>query len=83
MNSKTVEYIPPEFEFTARKKCGCLVGVCADMGDRETGAEVAKWIARGLAVERLPRARVVEILKNERFGCHCELESQNLQLKLF
>lgn len=59
----------PDFEYIARDNHGCLIGVCADMGDRWTANAVRDFIKDGLHVNRYTLEEVKEILSKEEMGC--------------
>jgi len=44
--------------YVARRKCGCVVTLIADSGDKFTAKEVARCILNGLAIQREPIEKV-------------------------
>ena len=51
--------------YIALEPCGCMVGRCADRGDKITARWVRDWIADGLKVERV----TVEEANSRKLGC--------------
>jgi hypothetical protein len=71
-----------EYDYAAYLPCGCLVGLCVDMADKETGKNVSKWITEGCAVKRVHRSELKEIMANG-IGCKCEQKQTEGQISLF
>lgn len=53
--------------YIGRIKCGCVVAVVIDTMDKETGNDVAEFIASGYAIERM----TFEDWKRVKLGCKC------------
>jgi hypothetical protein len=53
--------------YVGRKPCGCIVAVVVDTQDKQTGKDVGKFIANGLAVERMTN----EAFEAVKAGCAC------------
>ena len=70
----------PTHDYVATAKCGCVVGLIADMkgAEKDTAKEVADFIRRGCKVELLSRES--EQFKNAlaSFGHHCQPEQPSL-----
>lgn len=66
MKQKQVIDIPaPSHDYVGRKPCGCVVAIVADLGDKETGQNVAELIKDGLIIDRLPRQEAAHLLMQE------------------
>jgi hypothetical protein len=78
MNQKKINHpFEATHDYCAFKKCGCLVGLAVDMGDRETAKMVGEFIRGGCYVERHPRTDLPELLKDG-IGCHCPKDQASL-----
>ena len=64
-----------EYAYAAYAKCGCLVGLCVDMQDKDTAKDIAEWITGGCSIERFHLSKRDEILKNG-FGHKCGKNKQ-------
>lgn len=56
-----------KFCYVARKSCGCVIGVCTDMKDRDTARNVAEFISGGLTVDRVAWTQYQVIAKEPTF----------------
>lgn len=45
----------PDHSYIGRRKCGCVIAITVDFGDKDTSVQVARFIADGLTVERVTR----------------------------
>jgi hypothetical protein len=62
-------------DYIARKKCGCVVGICIDHADKDTARRVADWIKDGLTIDRVPVKEAVAL-----FTTPCTHETRQLTL---
>jgi hypothetical protein len=71
----------PTHDYIATAKCGCIVGLIADIQgtEKETAKEVANFIKQGCKVERVNRDSEQFKTAIANFGHHCEPK----QMKLF
>ncbi len=76
MNKMRERIKAAEYEYGAYAPCGCLVGLCIDLGDRETAKSVAEWIKDGCHIERFHRSELDKRLESG-FGCKCEEKKAN------
>lgn len=65
----------PTHDYIAKKKCGCVIAICYDLGDKDTARDVANWIKNGLTVDRVPMSEAVDLLKAG-FECKHPAEGQ-------
>jgi hypothetical protein len=74
--AKKFIYQKPTHEYIATAKCGCVVGVLSDLKgyEKETAKEVADFIKKGCAVNRVLRDS--DEFKNalDNFGHYCQPE---------
>lgn len=70
----------PTHDYIATAKCGCVVGLIADMVglEKETAKEVASFIKRGCMVERVSRSSDTFKTALASFGHHCQPEQPSL-----
>jgi hypothetical protein len=58
----------PTHVYVARKDCGCVIGLVADLRDKSTGEHVSEFIGDGLIVERCDWMTYTnEVCKEETF----------------
>lgn len=59
--------IPPKptHVYIGRAACGCVRALTNDYGDKETGKDVAEFIASGLTIERIAWADYVQRIAEE------------------
>jgi hypothetical protein len=70
----------PKNEYVATAKCGCIVGLIADLpgAEKDTAKEVANFIRRGCKVELLSRESEQFKVALASFGHHCQPEQPSL-----
>lgn len=70
----------PTHEYIATAKCGCVVGLVADIAGQEkfTAQSVAGFIADGCAVERVDRTSQKFIDACGNIGHHCNPAQERL-----
>jgi hypothetical protein len=68
----------PTHSYVARQKCGCVVTVIGDMGDKWTADEVRNCIIKGMTIDRVARGTPEFTQALEHIGCTCEKEQQSL-----
>lgn len=70
------------FTYVARKKCGCVVGLCADYGNAWTAKNVAEFIKAGCQVERYDDIELKRVVFEEKTFFKCPHEDKGRQLNL-
>ena len=70
----------PTHDYVATAKCGCIVGLIADLkgAEKDTAKEVANFIRRGCKVELLSRESEQFKAALASFGHHCQPEQPAL-----